>query len=93
MANRRRSRPPPRRRGVPDFSDVIAHEGELVHTWTAESYLAFFTEFDEATLFEELDPAERMRIVRELGTRLRRLSADELTMRLPTVYVRGRVRG
>jgi ubiquinone/menaquinone biosynthesis C-methylase UbiE len=75
------------------FSEVTAHESALVHTWTAASYLAFFTEFDEATLFAELDPGERSRIVRDLGTRLRTLSADELTMRLPTVYVRGRVRG
>ena len=69
-----------------------AHEAELVHAWTPESYLAFFTEFDEATLFEDLERGERRRIVRDLGTRLRRLSADELTMRLPTVYVTGRVR-
>jgi SAM-dependent methyltransferase len=75
------------------FSDVRAHEAELVHAWTAESYLAFFTEFDEASLFDELDRAERRRLVRDLGDRLRRLSADELTMRLPTVYVSGRVRG
>jgi len=75
------------------FSDVHAHESELVHAWTAESYLGFFTEFDEASLFDELDRAERRRLVRDLGDRLRRLSADELTMRLPTVYVTGRVRG
>jgi SAM-dependent methyltransferase len=74
------------------FSDVRAHEAELVHAWTPESYLAFFTEFDEASLFEDLDRAERKRIVRDLDARLRRLSADELTMRLPTVYVTGRVR-
>lgn len=75
------------------FSEVRAHEAELVHTWTPASYLAFFTEFDEASLFEDLDRVERRRIVRDIGTRLRRLSKDELTMRLPTVYVTGRVRG
>jgi SAM-dependent methyltransferase len=75
------------------FSDVHAHEAELVHVWTAESYLAFFSEFDEATLFGELDRTERRRLVRDLGARLRDLSPDELTMRLPTVYVTGRVRG
>jgi SAM-dependent methyltransferase len=74
------------------FSDVRAHESELVHAWTPEAYLAFFTEFDEATLFADLERGERRRIVRDLGARLRRLSADELTMRLPTVYVTGRVR-
>jgi SAM-dependent methyltransferase len=74
------------------FSDVRAHEAELVHAWTPESYLAFFTEFDEATLFEDLERGERRRIVRDLGMRLRRLSEDDLTMRLPTVYVTGRVR-
>jgi SAM-dependent methyltransferase len=74
------------------FSDVRAHEAALVHAWTPESYLAFFTEFDEATLFDDLEPDERRRIVRDMGARLRGLSADELTMRLPTVYVTGRVR-
>ncbi len=74
------------------FSEVRAHEAELVHAWTPESYLAFFAEFDEATLFEDLERGERRRIVRDIGTRLRRLSVDELTMRLPTVYVTGRVR-
>ena len=75
------------------FSDVRAHEAELVHTWTPESYLAFLTEFDEANLFEELERGERQRPARDLGARRRQLLTDELTMRLPTVYAVGRVRG
>ena len=74
------------------FSDVRAHEAALVHAWTPDSYLAFFTEFDETSLFEDLDRTERRRITQAIGLQLRRLSAEELTMRLPTVYVTGRVR-
>jgi len=75
------------------FRDVRAHAAALEHAWTPESYLAFFSEFDEASLFRELDSTERRRIVRDIGARLRALSASELTMRLPTVYVTGRARG
>ena len=74
------------------FSAVEARADELAHAWTPDSYLAFFTEFDEATLFEDLDARERPRIERDIARRLRRLNTHELTMRLPTVYVTGRVR-
>ena len=75
------------------FSGVEARAAELAHCWTAESYLAFFSEFDEATLFEDLDERERPQILRDIEHRLRRLTEHELTMRLPTVYVTARVRG
>jgi SAM-dependent methyltransferase len=75
------------------FRDVQAHEDEVVHAWDAAGYLAFFTRFDEASLFAELDRAERRDIERELLRRLRRLTPDQLTLRLPVVHALGRVPG
>jgi ubiquinone/menaquinone biosynthesis C-methylase UbiE len=71
------------------FRAVTAREGLLEHAWDVEGYVGFFTEFDEASLFADLEPAEREEIVGRLRDRLGRLSADELTLRLPIVYVRG----
>jgi SAM-dependent methyltransferase len=71
------------------FRDVHAEAGTLVHRWRPEAYAAFITEFDEQSTFESLDARERARGERRLLERLRRLSADELTMRLPIVYVTG----
>ncbi|HEX8024591.1 MAG TPA: methyltransferase domain-containing protein [Candidatus Limnocylindrales bacterium] len=71
------------------FSDVAAHRSELEHRWTPEGYLGFLTEFDEESLFDELDRGERRRIERRLLTELRKLSDAERTMRLPIVYVTG----
>ena len=71
------------------FRDVRATAATLDHTWTAEGYVAFITEFDEESLFSELEPGERRRIERRLLARLRRLSAADLTIRLPIVYVTG----
>jgi SAM-dependent methyltransferase len=72
------------------FRDVRAWAGEVAHPWTAAGYLDFFTRFDEESLFAELEPDERADIEREILDRLKRLSADELTLRLPTVYAIGR---
>ena len=37
------------------FRDVTAWTEELSYAWDAKGYLAFLTEFDEASLFEDLD--------------------------------------
>jgi len=74
------------------FRDVHAIADELVHRWTPEAYLAFIAEFDEESLFSDLDPAERAEVEAKLLAGLRNLSAADLTMRLPTVYVSGRAR-
>lgn len=73
------------------FRDVRAHTHEMAHAWDAASYLAFYTQFDEESLFAELDRGERREIERRIRTKLRRLSPDELTLRLPVIYVVGRV--
>jgi SAM-dependent methyltransferase len=75
------------------FRDVVATIGEVVHPWTPDGYLAFLTEFDEASLFAELEPAERRDIQREILDRLGRLTPDEMTLRLPVVYAIGRAAG
>jgi ubiquinone/menaquinone biosynthesis C-methylase UbiE len=73
------------------FRAVRATEDEVAHAWTPAAYLAFLTEFDEATLFAELDRGERRDIQREILRRLRRLTPEQLTLRLPVVQVLGHV--
>lgn len=75
------------------FRDVRAHLDEVVHAWDPAGYLAFLTRFDEATLFAELDRAERRAIEREIRRRLTRLTPEQLTLRLPVVHAIGRVPG
>jgi hypothetical protein len=75
------------------FRDVRAWADAVEHAWTAPEYVAFFTEYDEKSLFAELDPAERAEIEAEMLRGLERLSAAELTLRLPIVYAMGRAAG
>ena len=72
------------------FHDVTATTAEVAHPWDAAGYLAFFTQFDEESLFAELEPDERVEIEGEILEGLKRLSPDELTLRLPVIYVKGR---
>jgi ubiquinone/menaquinone biosynthesis C-methylase UbiE len=72
------------------FAGVVAESGRLEHRFTVDGYIAFLTEFDEDTLFDELDPELRGRLLSELRTRLSRLRTDQLTMRFPIVYAVGR---
>ncbi len=71
------------------FHDVTAVRHELEYQFTVEHYIAFVTEFDEQTLFEELTAAERQTLLRGLRARLGRLRADELVLRYPIVYASG----
>jgi SAM-dependent methyltransferase len=75
------------------FADVEAHAGRIGHRFSVDAYIDFVTEFDEETLFDELEPVVRERAVRELRTRLSRLSAEAMTMRYPIVFVTGRRSG
>ncbi|HUQ44302.1 MAG TPA: class I SAM-dependent methyltransferase [Candidatus Limnocylindria bacterium] len=75
------------------FRDVQATAGELAHEWTPEGYVDFFSKFDEQSLFDELDAKERAAIEAKILRGVRRLTADERTLRLPTVSVVGRVPG
>ena len=75
------------------FRDVRAWGDEVAHPWTARDYLAFFTQFDEESLFADLDADERARIEADMLRGLERLTAAELTLRLPIVYAMGRAAG
>lgn len=75
------------------FRDVTAWSDEVAHPWTARDYLAFFTRFDEESLFAELEAGERAEIEAQMLDGLERLSASELLLRLPIVYAMGRAAG
>lgn len=75
------------------YTDVRVSGGELAHEWDAEGYVAFFTEFDEVSLFDELEPGEREELRGKLRDRLGELTRDEMTLRLPVLYVMGRAPG
>ena len=75
------------------FRAVRAHVHEVVHEWDPAAYVAFLTEYDEASLFAELDRAERRDIEREIRRRLRRLTREQRTLRLPVIHALGRVPG
>jgi hypothetical protein len=69
---------------------VTSRGGLLEHHFPVDRYLAFLTEFDEETLFAELDPDVRERVVTTLRDRLGALSPDQMTMRFPIVFASGR---
>lgn len=72
------------------FSAVVARGGRLDHRFTVDGYIAFLTEFDEETLFAELEPDLRERVLADLRRRLARLTQDQMTMRFPIVFATGR---
>src|SRR6185503_20387927 len=74
------------------FRDVSASLGECAYAWDAKGYLAFLTEFDEQSLFDDLERDERAEIEATILARLKELPADELTLRLPVVYALGAAR-
>ena len=72
------------------FADVTARGGWVVHRFGVEGYIAFLKEFDEETLFDELEPGLRRRLIATLRERLSALSSDQMTMRFPIVFASGR---
>ena len=72
------------------FREVTAHAAEMAHAWDAAGYLAFFTQFDEESLFADLDAEERVDIERRIRSGLDRLTPEQLTLRLPVIYATGR---
>ncbi len=72
------------------FSNVTARGSVLEHHFPVDHYLAFLTEFDEETLFAELEPDVRERVITTLRERLGALSPDQMTMRFPIVFASGR---
>lgn len=72
------------------FADVASRGGWVVYRFGVEGYIAFLKEFDEESLFDELEPALRRRLIATLRDRLSALSADQMTMRFPIVFASGR---
>jgi ubiquinone/menaquinone biosynthesis C-methylase UbiE len=72
------------------FREVRADGGMLEYAFTADTYLAFLTEFDEVSLFEEMARSERRRFLARLREGLMRLPPDDLVFRAPIVYATGR---
>lgn len=75
------------------YAAVRAERGEVAHAWDAAGYLSFLTDFDEVSLFDELEPGERAEIKSKILVRLAALTSEQLTLRLPVVYVVGRAPG
>jgi ubiquinone/menaquinone biosynthesis C-methylase UbiE len=75
------------------FAGVTAEAGVLEHRFSVEGYIAFLSEFDEETLFAELEPDLRARLHAELRLRLGRLSGRQMTLRFPIVFASGRRSG
>jgi ubiquinone/menaquinone biosynthesis C-methylase UbiE len=72
------------------FADVEARDGMIEHRFSVDGYLEFLSEFDEESLFEELEPAVRRRLESALRDELLRLTPDAMTMRFPIVFATGR---
>lgn len=72
------------------FRDVVARGALLEHAFSVESYIAFLTEFDEESLFDEMGTAERRRFLQRFRERLMALRPEELVFRVPIVYASGR---
>lgn len=71
------------------FRDVTASRAMLDYAYTVESYIAFLTEFDEVSLFDEMDRRERRRFLALLRERLMALDPEELRFRVAIVYASG----
>lgn len=72
------------------FAGVSARQGSIEHRFGVDDYIAFLSEFDEETLFDDLTNRLRDRLMRELATRLRALTPHDMTMRVPIVFAAGR---
>jgi ubiquinone/menaquinone biosynthesis C-methylase UbiE len=71
------------------FRDVSGSREMLVYAYTVESYIAFLTEFDEVSLFDEMDRRERRRFLALLRERLMGLAPEDLRFSVAIVYAAG----
>ena len=72
------------------FSGARAEGDMLEHRFTVDGYLSFLSEFDEESLFDELDRKEREQVLATMRRRLSALPASDMTMRFPIVFASGR---
>ena len=61
----------------------------LAHPFTIDGFVGFVSDFDEEDLVQSLPTEVRERFDAALRRRLARRTPAELTLRLPTVAVRG----
>jgi ubiquinone/menaquinone biosynthesis C-methylase UbiE len=71
------------------FRDATAARAVLDHAFTVDGYIAFLTQFDEETLFEEMGRSDRRKFLAEFRERLMRLDPDDLHFRAAIVYASG----
>jgi ubiquinone/menaquinone biosynthesis C-methylase UbiE len=71
------------------FRDVEAAGAMLEHAFTVDGYIAFLTEFDEASTFDDMSRQERRRFLATLRERLMGLEPGQMTFRVPIVYASG----
>ena len=75
------------------FRAVDGESGTLAIEFDAEGYIGFLTEFDDPTLFDGVEPADRQRALPTLRQRLEALDPSHLSMPAPIVYAIGRRSG
>ena len=75
------------------FRAVEGKSGTLDIRFDPDGYIGFLTEFDDPTLFDSLEPAERDRALATLRERLTALDPSELSMPAPIVFAIGRRSG
>lgn len=75
------------------FAGVAAEPDVLEHRFSVDGYLAFLSEFDEESLFDELDPGVRDRLLATMRERLSALPPADLTIQFPIVFASGRRSG
>lgn len=71
------------------FRDATAEPAMLEYPFTVDGYIGFLTEYDEETLFEEMDRRERRHFLARLREGLMALPEDELVFRTGVVYASG----
>ena len=74
---------------APGSATSTASRALLDHAFTVESYIAFLTEFDEVSLFDEMDRRDRRRFLALLRERLMALDPDQLHFKAGIVYASG----
>ena len=75
------------------FRAVEGQAATLEIGFDPDGYIGFLTEFDDPTLFESLDAAERTRALLTLRERLVALDPSDLSMPAPIVHAIGRRSG
>ncbi len=71
-----------------DFVKASAREEVLEYDWTADSYLEYKLDYDERSLLDLLDDAQRAELERNARDRLARLRPHDFRWHAPVVFAR-----